>query len=158
MLLFFSSRLRKVAAFAAIMVAVAVGSGALVTWVHGASDPGIAETLASIDDVIEKPADMDSALRMLRQVRTELARERSARMQAERRSSEPRKISDMPRGETDAARGIVREACVQPTADEIRPIKLQKPDAVYAIVVGGSNVSFYKQMKAAAELPPERPR
>jgi urea transport system substrate-binding protein len=31
----------------------------------------------------------------------------------------------------------------------INKIKLQKPDAVYAIVVGGSNVSFYKQMKAA---------
>ena len=31
----------------------------------------------------------------------------------------------------------------------INKIKLQKPDAVYAIVVGGSNVSFYKQLKAA---------
>jgi urea transport system substrate-binding protein len=31
----------------------------------------------------------------------------------------------------------------------INKIKAQKPDAVYAIVVGGSNVSFYKQMKAA---------
>lgn len=31
----------------------------------------------------------------------------------------------------------------------INKIKLKKPDAVYAIVVGGSNVSFYKQLKAA---------
>jgi urea transport system substrate-binding protein len=31
----------------------------------------------------------------------------------------------------------------------INKIKLKKPDAIYAIVVGGSNVSFYKQMKAA---------
>ncbi|MET0340215.1 MAG: urea ABC transporter substrate-binding protein [Polyangiales bacterium] len=31
----------------------------------------------------------------------------------------------------------------------INKIKLQKPDVVYAIVVGGSNVSFYKQLKAA---------
>ena len=31
----------------------------------------------------------------------------------------------------------------------INKIKLAKPDVVYAIVVGGSNVSFYKQMKAA---------
>jgi urea transport system substrate-binding protein len=31
----------------------------------------------------------------------------------------------------------------------INKIKLAKPDAIYAIVVGGSNVSFYKQMKAA---------
>jgi urea transport system substrate-binding protein len=31
----------------------------------------------------------------------------------------------------------------------INKIKMKKPDAVYAIVVGGSNVSFYKQMKAA---------
>lgn len=31
----------------------------------------------------------------------------------------------------------------------INKIKLQKPDAVYAIVVGGSNVSFYKQLNAA---------
>jgi len=28
----------------------------------------------------------------------------------------------------------------------INKIKAQKPDAVYAIVVGGSNVSFYKQL------------
>jgi urea transport system substrate-binding protein len=31
----------------------------------------------------------------------------------------------------------------------INKIKLQKPDVVYAIIVGGSNVSFYKQLKAA---------
>jgi urea transport system substrate-binding protein len=31
----------------------------------------------------------------------------------------------------------------------INKIKAQKPDVVYAIVVGGSNVSFYKQLKAA---------
>jgi urea transport system substrate-binding protein len=31
----------------------------------------------------------------------------------------------------------------------INKIKMKKPDVVYAIVVGGSNVSFYKQMKAA---------
>jgi urea transport system substrate-binding protein len=31
----------------------------------------------------------------------------------------------------------------------INKIKMQKPDAVYAAVVGGSNVSFYKQLKAA---------
>jgi urea transport system substrate-binding protein len=31
----------------------------------------------------------------------------------------------------------------------INKIKLKKPDCIYAIVVGGSNVSFYKQLKAA---------
>ena len=31
----------------------------------------------------------------------------------------------------------------------INKIKLAKPDCVYAIVVGGSNVAFYKQLKAA---------
>jgi len=31
----------------------------------------------------------------------------------------------------------------------INKIKAKKPDCVYAIVVGGSNVAFYKQMKAA---------
>ena len=31
----------------------------------------------------------------------------------------------------------------------INKIKLAKPDAIYAVVVGGSNVSFYKQLKAA---------
>src|SRR5689334_1507969 len=31
----------------------------------------------------------------------------------------------------------------------INKIKLKKPDVVYSIVVGGSNVSFYKQLKAA---------
>src|SRR3954468_12645524 len=31
----------------------------------------------------------------------------------------------------------------------INKIKLQKPDVVYAIIVGGSNVAFYKQLKAA---------
>ncbi|MBU4609230.1 urea ABC transporter substrate-binding protein [Achromobacter sp. GG226] len=31
----------------------------------------------------------------------------------------------------------------------LNKIKLRKPDVIYAIVVGGSNVSFYKQLKAA---------
>jgi urea transport system substrate-binding protein len=31
----------------------------------------------------------------------------------------------------------------------INKIKLQKPDVIYSIVVGGSNVSWYKQLKAA---------
>jgi urea transport system substrate-binding protein len=31
----------------------------------------------------------------------------------------------------------------------INKIKLKKPDVIYGIVVGGSNVSFYKQLKAA---------
>jgi urea transport system substrate-binding protein len=31
----------------------------------------------------------------------------------------------------------------------INKIKLKKPDCIYAIVVGGSNVAFYKQLKAA---------
>jgi urea transport system substrate-binding protein len=31
----------------------------------------------------------------------------------------------------------------------INKIKLKKPDVIYAIIVGGSNVSFYKQLKAA---------
>lgn len=31
----------------------------------------------------------------------------------------------------------------------INKIKLKKPDVIYAIIVGGSNVAFYKQMKAA---------
>jgi len=31
----------------------------------------------------------------------------------------------------------------------INKIKLRKPDCIYAVVVGGSNVSFYKQLKAA---------
>lgn len=31
----------------------------------------------------------------------------------------------------------------------INKIKLQKPDVIYAIIVGGSNVAFYKQLKAA---------
>jgi urea transport system substrate-binding protein len=31
----------------------------------------------------------------------------------------------------------------------INKIKMAKPDVVYAVVVGGSNVSFYKQLKAA---------
>jgi urea transport system substrate-binding protein len=31
----------------------------------------------------------------------------------------------------------------------INKIKLKKPDVIYAVIVGGSNVSFYKQLKAA---------
>src|SRR6195952_1564704 len=31
----------------------------------------------------------------------------------------------------------------------INKIKLTKPDVIYAVIVGGSNVSFYKQLKAA---------
>ncbi len=32
----------------------------------------------------------------------------------------------------------------------INKIRLRKPDVIYAIVVGGSNVAFYKQLKAAS--------
>jgi urea transport system substrate-binding protein len=31
----------------------------------------------------------------------------------------------------------------------INKIKVAKPDCIYAIIVGGSNVAFYKQLKAA---------
>lgn len=40
----------------------------------------------------------------------------------------------------------------------INKIKLQKPDVIYAIVVGGSNVAFYKQLKAAGiDMTKEKP-
>lgn len=40
----------------------------------------------------------------------------------------------------------------------INKIKLKKPDVIYAIVVGGSNVAFYKQLKAAGiDLSKEKP-
>ncbi len=40
----------------------------------------------------------------------------------------------------------------------INKIKLKKPDVIYAIVVGGSNVAFYKQLKAAGvDLKKEKP-
>ena len=40
----------------------------------------------------------------------------------------------------------------------INKFKLKKPDAIFSIVVGGSNVSFYKQLKAAGiDLTAEKP-
>lgn len=40
----------------------------------------------------------------------------------------------------------------------INKIKLRKPDVIYAIVVGGSNVAFYKQLKAAGiDVAKEKP-
>ena len=40
----------------------------------------------------------------------------------------------------------------------INKIKLTKPDVIYAIVVGGSNVAFYKQLKAAGiDMTKEKP-
>ncbi|MBP0616997.1 urea ABC transporter substrate-binding protein [Jiella sp. KSK16Y-1] len=40
----------------------------------------------------------------------------------------------------------------------INKIKLRKPDVIYAIVVGGSNVAFYKQLKAAGiDMTKEKP-
>ncbi|PKP67158.1 MAG: urea ABC transporter substrate-binding protein, partial [Alphaproteobacteria bacterium HGW-Alphaproteobacteria-8] len=40
----------------------------------------------------------------------------------------------------------------------INKIKLRKPDVIYAIVVGGSNVAFYKQLNAAGiDLTKEKP-
>lgn len=40
----------------------------------------------------------------------------------------------------------------------INKIKLKKPDVIYAIVVGGSNVAFYKQLKAAGiDMTQEKP-
>jgi hypothetical protein len=45
-------------------------------------------TLANIDAVLEKPADLESAEKLLRQTREELMRERSQRMLAERTAQE----------------------------------------------------------------------
>lgn len=154
-------RLRKLAAVAAIVVAIAAGSAGLVGWVHGAADPGIAATLASIDDVIEKPADMDSALEMLRQVRTELARERSARMQAERRSS------DAPRSAGDAGTVAVRDTCAQPTAAEMKAAAFQlagsAPDAAVPTSIvqhsaAGAGTEEIKALKRAMEQAQEQLR
>jgi urea transport system substrate-binding protein len=40
----------------------------------------------------------------------------------------------------------------------INKIRLKKPDVIYAIVVGGSNVAFYKQLKAAGiDMAKEKP-
>lgn len=40
----------------------------------------------------------------------------------------------------------------------INKIRLRKPDVIYAIVVGGSNVAFYKQLKAAGiDMTAEKP-
>ncbi|TCO70075.1 urea ABC transporter substrate-binding protein [Rhodovulum euryhalinum] len=40
----------------------------------------------------------------------------------------------------------------------INKIKLKKPDVIYAIIVGGSNVAFFKQLKAAGiEMTEEKP-
>ena len=40
----------------------------------------------------------------------------------------------------------------------INKIKLKKPDVIFSIVVGGSNVAFYKQLKAAGiDLKKEKP-
>ena len=40
----------------------------------------------------------------------------------------------------------------------INKIRLRKPDVIYAIVVGGSNVAFYKQLKAAGiDMTKEKP-
>lgn len=40
----------------------------------------------------------------------------------------------------------------------INKIRLKKPDVIYAIVVGGSNVAFYKQLKAAGiDMSKEKP-
>ncbi|WP_413206769.1 urea ABC transporter substrate-binding protein [Rhodospirillum sp. A1_3_36] len=40
----------------------------------------------------------------------------------------------------------------------INKIKLKKPDVIYAIIVGGSNVAFYKQLKAAGiDMTKEKP-
>lgn len=40
----------------------------------------------------------------------------------------------------------------------INKIRLRKPDVIYAIVVGGSNVAFYKQLKAAGiDMTTEKP-
>ncbi|RAI01961.1 urea ABC transporter substrate-binding protein [Acuticoccus sediminis] len=40
----------------------------------------------------------------------------------------------------------------------INKIRLRKPDVIYAIVVGGSNVAFYKQLKAAGiDMTEEKP-
>jgi urea transport system substrate-binding protein len=50
-------------------------------------------------------------------------------------------------------RGVL-PAGQHPVRSLINKIKLKKPDCIFAAVVGGSNVAFYKQLKAAGITPP----
>lgn len=101
---------RRLAGAAAAVLAGVFATMGLVNWVHGAADPGIAATLASIEDVLEKPADLEGAEQLLRQVRTELMRERSARMQAERSITELKDATAREREERQRAERALEDA------------------------------------------------
>ncbi len=96
---------RLAALFAATVIVSVLGSAGFFSWLQG-SDRSYSAALASIDTVLEKPVDLESAEKLLKQTRAELARERALRMQSERGSRETQEAREKP---GDVAQRSLRE-------------------------------------------------
>jgi len=124
---------RRVAGLGAmgVLVAAVLTAG----YLHFSPAQGrTAATLATIDTVLEKPSDLESAEKLLRQTREELMRERSQRMQAERLAQESKEAG----GREREARAVAEKS-----AAEVRKALAEKSDMLAKAekAVAGGNAS-----------------
>lgn len=92
-------RHRRTAMAAAAVITAAIGLMSAYSWLR--TERTYSASLAKIEGVLEKPADLETADRLLRQAREDLVRERALRMQAE---SAGRDAAEAARRETAVVR------------------------------------------------------
>lgn len=157
------ARFRRAAVLAGLAITAAVGSAGVFNWLDGPQSRA-SSALAGIENVLEKPSDLASAERLLRQAREELVRERAQRMQAERQGQDMKELALRERDARTGAEKAVREARAIIPADGAvvksdattssappTPVKVANADAVRAASVNGGASEEIRQLKLAVE-------
>lgn len=111
-------RHRRMALAAAAVITVAIGLMSAYSWLR--TERTYSASLAKIEGVLEKPADLEAADRMLRQAREDLVRERALRMQAE---SAGRDAAEAARRETAVVRLAQRITGSEVRSDADKPVR-----------------------------------
>lgn len=116
-------RHRRTALAAAAVITVAIGLMSAYSWLR--TERTYSASLAKIEGVLEKPADLETADRLLRQAREDLVRERALRMQAER---DGRDAAEAARRETAVVRLAQRLTGSDVRSDADKPIREARAD------------------------------
>lgn len=146
------ARFKRAAVLAGLAAAAAIASAGVFNLLDGPQSRA-SSALAGIENVLERPGDLAGAERLLRQVREELVRERSLRMQAERQGQEMKELAARERDARTGAEKAVREARAIIPADGA-PVK---SDAAPSSVpptpakVGAGTSEEIRQLKLAVE-------
>ncbi len=157
------TRFKRAAMLAGLAVAAVAASAGAFNWINGPQNRA-SSALAGIENVLEKPSDLASAERLLRQAREELVRERAQRMQAERQGQDMKELALRERDARTGAEKAVREARAIIPADGAvvksdattsgvppTPVKVGNADAVRTASVNGGASEEIRQLKLAVE-------